>query len=275
MRSSFALRSLAVVFLGAAGIWAGSALGGVRTHARHTATAAEFLPGFYQGYVDNSRLNEIVTMSMTLTAVQPRLLGGTLTVTGTTIPLRVAAAPGGSFVEVGTGPTGFFSFGKVFPFGDGSLLGKSRYLMFGRGMFETGSMRFLRSFPDSPNTPQLPKSLAGSFVRDDFQQGRVDIGLIQTGSSFSGTALFGDMSFPFLGTIGAVQPPDPDGQARAPVHAISVSPFATIDINAVYVPGDPAAPQPHMDGTVTAAFADGSVHTATFTLLPAVQVGGG
>lgn len=206
---------------------------------------------------------------MTLTAEQPSLLGGALTIGGTTIPLQVASAPSGAFIAYGTGRARFLTAGRASAFGDGSLLSTSWYLMLGTGHgIDTGSLRFLRSFPDSPAAPQLPTSMTGSFVRDDGQTGQLGLDLSQRGTSFSGTAQFGEMSFPFLGTIGA-------GQAPEPVHAISVSPQATIEIDGAYVPGGVAAPQPHLDGTVTATFADGSVHTATFTLVPAVQAGAG
>jgi hypothetical protein len=74
------------------------------------------------------------------------------------------------------------------------------------------------------------------------------------------------MEFPFLDSIGALN----EG-VMAPVRALSVSPAGTLLIT-----GDwNASPEPHLDGMVMANFADGSVHTAQFELVPAVRPTGG
>jgi hypothetical protein len=133
-------------------------------------------------------------------------------------------------------------------------------------MTDLGTLDLIQSLP-SDGAVQLPSVLGGSFLRDDGQTGRISVELSgQKGSDFQGTALFGDLPFPFVGSIGS-----PDLRNGAPVRALSVSPFGTLLVVGTWE----AAPQPHMDGMVMATFADGSVHTASFTLAPAGVTNGG
>jgi hypothetical protein len=241
------------------------ALGVGQARAHSDPTAVEYA-GRWQGFFQSSVTGEIGTFTLNLVATHNRQLDGTLSspTLPTSLPFHVtvaasdvftAVSPGGNFVVHGMQDAGFIWFEH----GDYRLrLG---------GVTDLGMLDFFKSFPDA-DAAQLPSALDGTFVRDDGQTGRISVDVRgQKGSDFQGVAMFGDLPFPYLGSIGA-----PDDHGMAPVRALSVSPAGTLLITGVW---DTGGPEPHLDGMVRAAFGDGSVRTATFELLPAVQTNGG
>ena len=246
-------------------------LGVAQARAHSDPTAVEDLAGHYQGFSQSSVTGEIGTFTLDMTASHNRQLDGVLTspTLPESLPFHVTVAASG--VATAVSPGGDFSFvarlmeeeGIFYFFGHGDLGHK---LIVG-GATDVGTLDFIKSFPGD-GAVQLPSMLAGSFVRDDGQTGKISVDVrSQKGSDFQGVAMFGDLPFPFLGSIGAMTPPDGTMPASAPVRALSVSPAGTLVITGTWK----EAPQPHMDGTVMATFADGSVHTATFELVPAVR----
>jgi hypothetical protein len=244
-------------------------LGVAQARAHSDPTAVEDLAGHYQGFFQSSVSGDIGTFTLDLTASHNRQLDGVLSspTLPESLPFHVTVAASG--VATAVGPS--FNFvarlieeeGIFYFFGHGDLGHK---LIVG-GTTDVGTLAFIKSFP-SDGAVQLPPMLEGSFVRDDGQTGDISVDVCsQTGSDFQGVATFGDLSFPFLGSIGAMTPPDGTMPASAPVRVLSVSPAGTLLITGTWQ----EAPQPHMDGTVMATFADGTVHTATFELVPAVR----
>jgi hypothetical protein len=242
-----------------------------QAQAHSDPTAVEDLAGHYQGFFQSSVTGEIGTFTLDMTASHNRQLDGVLTspTLPESLPFHVTVAASG--VATAVSPGGDFNFvarlmeeeGIFYFFGHGDLGHK---LIVG-GTNDVGTLAFIKSFPGD-GAAQLPSMLAGSFVRDDGQTGTISVDVCsQTGSDFQGVAMFGDVPFPFLGSIGAMTPPDGTMPASAPVRALSVSPAGTLLITGTWQD----APQPHMDGTVMATFADGSVHTANFELIPAVR----
>jgi hypothetical protein len=241
------------------------ALGTGQVWAHSDPTAVEY-SGRWQGFFQSSITGEIGPFTLDLAATHNRQLDGTLS--SPTLPMLLpfhvtvaasdvftAVSPGGNFVVHGTQDAGFIWFEH----GD--------YKLRQGGVTDLGTLDFFKSFPDQ-GAVQLPSALDGTFVRDDGQAGEIIVVCRpQEGSAFQGIATFGGLPFPFLGSIGA-----PDDGGMAPVRALSVSPAGTLLITGVW---DTGAPQPHMDGVVRASFADGSVHTADFELIPAVQTNGG
>jgi hypothetical protein len=240
------------------------ALGAGQARAHSLPTAVEDLAGHWQGFFQSSVTGEIGTFTLDMTATHNRQLDGVLS--SPTLPVSLpfhvtvaasdvftAVGPGGNFVVHGhqAGPPGFE---------------RGDYRLRQGGVTDIGTLTFFQSFPGA-NAAQLPSRLDGTFVRDDGQTGEIIVVCRdQRGSDFDGVATFGDVPFPFLGSIGA-----PDDRGIAPVRALSVSPAGTLLITGVWNTG---GPQPHLDGVVIAMFADGSVHTASFELVPAVLVGG-
>jgi hypothetical protein len=235
------------------------ALGVGQASARSNPTAVENLAGHWQGFFQSSLTDEIGTFTLDMTAAHNRQLDGTLS--SPTLPMSLAfhvtvgasnvftaVSPGGNFVVHGM-QDAFMGFER----GD--------YKLRQGGMTDVGTLNFFQSFSQLPAV-QLPPRLAGTFVRDDGERGIIAVLLTQRGNDFMGVATFGDIPFPFLGSIGAE-----DADQIAPVRALSVSPAGTLLITGDW---NGAGPQPHLHGVVMATFADGSVHTAMFELLPAV-----
>jgi hypothetical protein len=245
-------------------------LGVAQARAHSDPTAVEDLAGHYQGFSQSSVTGEIGTFTLDMTASHNRQLDGVLTspTLPDSLPFHVTVAASG--VATAVSPGGDFGFVARLTEHEGIFYffvhGESKHKLVGGGT-DVGTLDFIKSFPGD-GAVQLPSMLAGAFVRDDGQTGTisVDVGS-QKGSDFQGVAMFGDLPFPFLGSIGAMTPPDGTTPASAPVRALSVSPAGTLLITGTWR----EAPQPHMDGTVMATFADGSVHTANFELVPAVR----
>jgi hypothetical protein len=247
------------------------ALGASQARAHSDPTAVEDLAGHYQGFFQSSVSGGIGTFTLDLTASHNRQLDGILMspILPAALPFHVTVAASGEFTAV--------SLGSLVVHGrpDSAFIRfeQGDYKLRMGGMTDVGTLSFIQSFPPNPATVQLPAVMAGTFTRhDDGSTGRITVDLrdpttgmsTQKGSDFHGTAMFGDMPFPFQGSIGA-----PDDAGLAPVRALSVSPFGTLLITGVW---DTAAPQPHMNGLVSATLADGSVFTADFTLLvPAIN----
>lgn len=262
MRRRLVLAALVAASLG---------LGVAQAQAHSDPTAVEDLAGHYQGFFQSSVTGEVGTFTLDMTASHNRQLDGILTspTLPESLPFHVTVAASG--VATAVSPGGDFNFvarlmeeeGIFYFFGHGDLGHK---LIVG-GANDVGTLAFIKSFPGD-GAVQLPSMLEGSFVRDDGQTGTISVDVCgQTGSDFQGVAMFGDLQFPFLGSIGAMTPPDGTMPASAPLRALSVSPAGTLLITGTWQ----EAPQPHMDGTVMATFADGSVHTANFELIPAVR----
>jgi hypothetical protein len=242
-----------------------------QAQAHSDPTAVEDLAGHYQGFFQSSVTGEIGTFTLDMTASHNRQLDGVLTspTLPESLPFHVTVAASG--VATAVSPGGDFNFvarlmeeeGIFYFFGHGDLGHK---LIVG-GTNDVGTLAFIKSFPGD-GAAQLPSMLAGSFVRDDGQTGTISVDIrSQKGSDFQGVAMFGGLPFPFVGSIGGMTPPDGTTPASAPVGALSVSPAGTLLIAGAWQ----EAPQPHIDGTVRATFADGSVHTASFELVPAVR----
>jgi hypothetical protein len=236
-------------------------LGVGQAQGHSNPTAVEDLAGHWQGFFDSSVTGEIGIFTLDMTASHNRQLDGVLgsPTLPTSLPFHVtvgasdvfnAVSPGGNFVVHGHQDAGFIWFEH----GD--------YKLRQGGMTDMGTLDFFKSFPGD-GAVQLPPLLDGRFVRDDGQTGEIIVVCRdQRGSDFDGVATFDGIPFPYLGSIGA-----PDAGGMAPVRALSVSPFGTLLITGEWTEG----PQPHLDGMVMATFADGSVHTADFELVPAVQ----
>jgi hypothetical protein len=241
------------------------ALGVGQAPARSDPTAVEGLAGHWQGFFDSSVTGEIGTFTLDMTAAHNRQLDGMLS--SPTLPMSLpfhvtvgasdvftAVSPGGNFVVHGM-PGAFILFEQA------------DYKLRQGGMTDRGMLHFFKSFSDLPAV-QLPTELRGTFVRDDGERGIIAVLLQgQRGNDFFGEAMFGDIPFPlpFLGSIGAM-----DADGMAPVRALSVSPAGSFlivgDWNGIFDPG--------IRGMVHATFADGSVHTADFELVPAVRTPG-
>jgi len=240
-----------------------AALGAAQAPARSYPTAVEY-SGRWQGFFESSVTGEIGTFTLDMEATHNRQLDGTLS--SPTLPMSLpfhvtvgasnvftAVSPGGNFVVHGTQDAGFIWFEHA------------DYRLRQSGMTDAGMLHFFKSFSDLPAV-QLPARLAGTFLRDDGERGIIAVLLQgQRGNDFDGVAMFGGIPFPFLGSIGAL---DARG-GMAPVRALSVSPAGTLLITGDWSEG----PAPHLDGMVMATFADGSVHTADFELVPAVLTG--
>ena len=222
-------------------------------------TAVEYAAGSYQGFFLSSMTGENGMFSMDLAPIHHRQLHGNLMVTGMTIPFNVTIGQSQVFTAVGQHGA-FVAHGKILQVnGDGSVVAMSHYKLGA----DRGTLLFLKPIP-TDNPLQLANTYTGSFTRDDGQTGALIIVVRQVGSYFSGMATFGDlaaggMSVPYGATVGVV-PPDPD--KGAPIHIISLTPFATLTADAT-VNGDGS-----ISGVVHVMFGDGSVHTARFTLRP-------
>jgi len=228
--------------------------------ARSYPTAVEDLAGHWQGFFDSSVTGEIGTFTLDMEAAHNRQLDGMLgsPTLPASLPFHVtvgasdvfnAVSPGGNFVVHGAQDAGFIWFEH------------GAYRLRQGGMTDVGMLHFFKSFSELPAV-QLPSVLDGRFVRDDGQTGEIIVVCRdQRGNDFQGVAMFGGVSFPFLGSIGAA-----DAQGMAPVRALSVSPAGVMLITGDWNGG----PAPHLDGMVMVTFADGSVHTADFELVPAV-----
>ena len=255
MKGSKTLRGVGVLAVAAAGFWgSGLAVGG---------TVSSFV-GSYQGFFFDQVDGQNGPFTFTMTEVENNQADAVLTAGAETTPFHVTIGESNVFNAVGTGPVGFRAHGNITEFGDGSSIERSHYILrHGEGgTLEKGVLIFLQSFP-ADGAAQLPATLTGSFVRDDGQTGELSVSLTQQGSEFQGTGSFGGLAFPFVGTVGGAG-------GTAPVHAISVSDLATITIDGTWS----TSPGPELDGSVNITFADGSVHTATFTLEPSIGTSG-
>jgi hypothetical protein len=256
------IRTSIVAVLAAASL----VLGAAQARAHSMPTAVEDLAGHHQGFFHSSVTGEIGVFALDLTATHNRQLDGVLSspTLPVSLPFHVTVSASNNFTAVSPGGA-FVVHGSIV-----SWFEHADYRLRAGGTTDVGTLDFFQSFPDA-GAVQLPRALGGSFVRDDGQQGRIDVDISgQQGSNFQGTAMFGDLPFPFVGSIGASTPGGPDRPGSAPVHALSVTPFGTLLVEGTWVSG----PQPHLDGMVTAMFADGSVHTASFVLAPARVIGG-
>jgi hypothetical protein len=230
-------------------------LGAANARAHAMPTAVEDLAGHYQGFFQSSATGETGPLTLDMTESRNRQLDGVLSspVLQASLPFHVtvaasgvatAVSSGGDFVANLVEEEGIFYF---FQHDDG------KHKLVG-GTTDIGTLTFIKSFPgDRPL--QVPRRLADP-------NGILTLELSgQQGPDFQGTATFDGIAFPFVGSIG-----NPDWRALA------VSPAGTLLITGVWhlVDNPAGAPQPHMDGTVTATFADGSVHTSYFELVPAV-----
>lgn len=256
MKRSNARRAVATLVLGVAGLWAGAAIG---------AGDVNGFAGGYQGFFMNT-IGGLTAgnFTMTLSGSHNRQLEGTLTAASTTVPFHVTIGASNVFTAVSGGPFGFVVHGNVTDFGDGSSISTADYKLRGPAGNEGGTLVFLQSFNTS-NPSQLPPSMSGRFLRDDGQTGDLSLRLSQKGSEFQGVAMFAGIPFPFVGTIGAGNPPAGDKAGSAPVHAISVSLAGTLTIDGSFSNGI-------LIGMMKGSLADGSVHTASFQLVPAVQL---
>jgi hypothetical protein len=254
------IRTIALALVAAA-----LAFGVGQAPAHSDPTAVEDLAGHWQGFFQSSLTSEIGAFTLDMTAEHNRQLDGTLS--SPTLPMSLpfhvtvgasdvfnAVSQGGNFVVHGM-QDAFIWFEQA------------DYKLRQGGMTDLGMLHFFKSFTDLPAV-QLPTELRGTFLRDDGERGIIAVLLQgQRGNDFFGEAMFGDIPFalPFLGSIGAM-----DANGMAPLRALSVSPAGTFlitgDWNGI---GDP-----HIRGMVHATFADGSVHTADFELVPAVLTGG-
>jgi hypothetical protein len=247
------------------------ALGVGQAPARSYPTAVENLAGHWQGFFQSDITGEIGTFTLDMTAGHNRQLDGTLN--SPTLPMSLpfqvtvgasgvftAVSPGGNFVVHGMAKsTQGFGMWEV---------GRYRLLRpRPNEMTDIGTLTFFKSFPGE-GAGQLPAALEGTFERDDGQTGRILIGIHwRFDSDFRGVAMFGDISFPFLGSIG-----EADERGIAPVRALSVSPFGTLLIKGNWVL-DQTRP-PHLDGMVWIILGDGSVRTASFVLVRDPRPGG-
>ncbi len=243
-------------------------LGVAQARAHSDPTAVEDLAGHYQGFSQSSVTGEIGNFTLDMTASHNRQLDGVLMspTLPDSLPFHVTVAASG----VATAVSPSFNFVARLMEEEGIFYffvhGESKHKLVGGGT-DVGTLAFIKSFPGD-GAVQLPSMLAGSFVRDDGQTGTISVDVCsQKGSDFQGVAMFGDLPFPFLGSIGAMTPPDGTMPASAPVRALSVSPAGTLLITGTWQ----EAPQPHMDGTVMATFADGSVHTGDLRARPCRQ----
>jgi prepilin-type processing-associated H-X9-DG protein len=235
-------------------------LGVGQASARSNPTAVENLAGHWQGFFDSSVTGEIGTFTLDMTAAHNRQLDGMLMSPTLPTPLPFHVTVGASDVFTAVSPGGNF---VVHGMQDAFIwFEEGAYRLRQGGMTDLGMLHFFKSFSDLPAV-QLPSMLDGTFVRDDDERGIIAV-LVQgqQGNDFNGVAMFGGIPFPFLGSIGAA-----DAHGMAPVRALSVSPAGVM-----LVTGDwnGAAREPHLDGRVMVTFADGSVHTADFELVPAV-----
>jgi hypothetical protein len=253
-------RTLVLAVVAAAAL----ALGVGQAPAHSDPTAVEDLAGHWQGFFDSSVTGEVGPFALDMRASHNRQLDGLLSspTLQTSLPFHVtvsasdvfnAVSPGGNFVVHGMQDE-FIWFERA------------DYKLRQGGMTDLGTLHFFKSFSGLPAV-QLPTELRGSFVRDDGQTGEIIIvARGQRGNDFFGEATFGGIPFPlpFLGSIDAL-----DANGMASLRALSVSPAGTFlitgDWNGI---GDP-----HIHGMVHATFADGSVHTADFDLVPAVVIG--
>jgi hypothetical protein len=235
------------------------ALGVGQAPALSSPTAVEDLAGHWQGFFQSSHPPvQIGNFVLDTTIERNRQLDGTLS--SPTLPMSLpfhvtvgasgvftAVSPGGNFVVHGMLDADF----SFFAHGD--------YRLRQGGMTDIGTLDFFKSFP-AEGAVQLPSALEGPFVRDDGQTGRILVGIhFQSGSDFGGVAMFGDVPFPFLGSIGAA-----DDHGMAPVRALSVSPAGTILITGVW----DTAPL-GMNGMARVTLGDGSVRFINYGLSPA------
>ena len=226
--------------------------------SRTAPTAVERVTGHWFGYFQSSLTGEVGSFDLAIPFQQNRRFAGTLSspTLPRSIPFDGTLAASDRFSVIGhvSSDLNFRVKGVVKFFNETKTFGRATadYDLTTPAGRDEGSLLFLQSF-DVPNAAQLPPRMSGGFTRDDGQKGTISVELGQKGSDFEGVGMFGDLPFPFRGSIGAFAP------GGAPVHAISVSPYATITIDCQWLDGV-------LIGGVNASFADGSVHTASFFL---------
>lgn len=222
-------------------------------------TAVEFAMGSYRGFFLSSLTGETGPFSFDLTETHNRQLDGTLMVTGMDFPFHVTVAASHVFNAVGNGGS-FVAHGMVDVMPDGSSISMADY----RLGADRGKLLFLHPVPTA-NPAKLSDMYQGSFLRDDGQTGQLIIVVRQEGSSFQGMATFlidtGQpdllpITLPYLATVGAA------GEKGAPIHVISLTPFASLTADAMLTLNG------NIMGTVRVMFGDGSVHVARFDLVP-------
>lgn len=240
--------------------------GATRADARTNPTAVEY-SGRSQGFFLSDLTGQIGTFSIQLTRAENRRYDGVLMspTLPAAIPFGVTVSASNNFTAIGMGGSFVVNHGSVQLFGDGSWRASADYRLRTPQGTDVGSLVFLRSF-NVANPAQLPVAMYGRFLRDDGQTGDLSLRLSQKGSEFQGVAMFAGIPFPFVGTVGAAPPPEGDKIGSAPVHAISVSAAGNLTIDGSFSNGI-------LIGMVKGTLADGSTHSATFELVPAVIVG--
>ncbi len=264
MRRSAVAAVLLVLALAAA-----LSLGTARTQA---GAQPHMIPGHWQGFDASSVTGLVETFTMDIGTFTDGVADGTLYASAGTIPFQVTvSADGRRFDAKSVTSTAaaasratiqFTSSGKLTDLADGTTLGNANYRFKTSAGVDKGKLTFLRSF-DSTAPAQLGRSADGGFLRDDGVAGPLSLAVSgQTDTSFQGTVELGTDQYPMLGTIG-----NPDLDGFAPVDTLEVSSLGTLLMQGSIHGGA----QPHMFGTMTASYSDGSTSNLSFGLLvPAV-----
>ncbi len=228
------------------------------------------IPGHWQGFDVSSVTGASDTFTMDIGTFTDGVAPATLTASFGTIALQVTISPDGrrflaaTAVKTSTNRGGIdlSGSGKLTDLADGTVLGAGNYRLRTSTGVDKGQLTFLRSF-DSTAPAQVGRSADGGFLRDDGEAGNLSLAVSsQVDSSFQGSVQLGDAQFPMVGTVG-----NPDFNNFAPVDTLEVSPLGTLLMRASIHGGG----QPHMFGTISASYADGSSSSFSFGLLvPAV-----
>ncbi|MGZ4380595.1 MAG: hypothetical protein ACXVZ2_10215 [Gaiellaceae bacterium] len=266
------MRRSAVAVVLVLALAAALSLGTARTQA---GAQPHMIPGHWQGFDASSVTGLVETFTMDIGTFTDGVAPGTLYASAGTIPFQVTVSADGrrfsatSVVSTATAATTarrqsieFTASGKLSDLAGGTTLGNASYRFRTPAGIDKGKLTFLRSF-DSTAPAQLGRSADGGALRDDGTAGPLSLDVTgQTDSSFQGSVTLGDAQYPMLGTVG-----NPDQGGFAPVDTLEVSSFGTLLMQGSIHGGA----QPHMFGTISASFADGSSSSFSFGLLvPAV-----
>ncbi len=264
-------RSAVAVVLLVLALAAALSLGTARTRA---GAQPHMIPGHWQGFDASSVTGAVETFTMDIGTFTDGVAPGTLYASAGTIPFQVTVSTDGrrfdakSVATTATAATAsrstieFTASGKLSDLADGTTLGNASYRFKTSAGVDKGKLTFLRSF-DSTAPVQVGRGADGGFLRDDGQAGPLSLDVSgQTDTSFQGSVEIGTDQFPMLGTVG-----NPDLDGFAPVDTLEVSSLGTLLMQGSIHGGA----QPHMFGTISASYADGSSSSFSFGLLvPAV-----
>jgi len=266
-------RSAVAVVLLVLALAAALSLGTARTQA---GAQPHMIPGHWQGFDASSVTGLVETFTMDIGTFTDGVAPGTLYASAGTIPFQVTVSADGrrfsatSVVSTATAAATtdgrksieFTASGKLSDLADGTTLGNANYRFKTPAGVDKGKLTFLRSF-DSTAPAQFGRSADGGVLRDDGTAGPLSLDVTgQTESSFQGSVTLGDAQYPMLGTVG-----NADLRGFAPVDTLEVSSLGTLLMQGSIHGGA----QPHMFGTISASFADGTSSSFSFGLLvPAV-----